>query len=99
MESSFTVDLERAHGVGLFYPLRASTNLDSAYSAYIQHRLFPSTRDNGWTRFLAGGLAAQPSSELAEISTTRLLVPLLPSSTGFAPLAEPQHIWLPLVGR
>ncbi|MFV9507292.1 MAG: kelch repeat-containing protein [Oscillochloridaceae bacterium umkhey_bin13] len=99
VEDSFMVDLARAHGVGIFYPPRATSSPDSAYVAYIQHRLFPSTRDNGWTRFLTSGLAAQPSSELTELSTTRLLAPLLPSPQGFAPLAEPQRVWLPLIRR
>jgi len=47
---TFNVRLDRAHGLGIFYPPAQSTS--GAYRKYITNQLFDITRDSGWSDFL-----------------------------------------------
>jgi len=47
---TFNVQLDRAHGLGIFYPPAQSTS--GAYRKYITNQLFNITRDSGWSDFL-----------------------------------------------
>ena len=76
----YTVNLDRAHGLGVFYPPRATTNPQSAYWLYISDQLFPTTQDSGWTRFLAQGLPPQLGGDPPPLPGDVLLEPLLPTA-------------------
>jgi hypothetical protein len=89
---TFMVDLDQAHGIGLFYPPRRSTSADSAYIAYIQHELFHVTRDNGWTRFIGNGLPPQ-SDAIPAMPNNELMVPLIPT------YSPSQRIFVPFVSH
>ncbi len=73
----FAINLEQAHGIGIYYPPRSTTITASAYAMYITNRLFDSTRDSGWTAFLANGLPALGSGDAPPMPNDVLLRPLL----------------------
>jgi hypothetical protein len=75
--SEYTFDLDRAHGIGIFYPPRTSGDQSSAYVTYIEHELFDVTRGSGWTQFLATSLPPHLGGDPDPLSSTRLLGPLL----------------------
>jgi hypothetical protein len=58
---SYQVNLENAHGLGIFYPAYSS---GSAYDKYINNELFDTTAESGWTRFLKDGIPEGDSPEL-----------------------------------
>ena len=71
------VNLDQAHGLGIFYPPRSTVDPDTAYMRYIQNELFDVTRDSGWTRFLAQGLPPQMGGSPPPLEGDTLLQPLL----------------------
>jgi hypothetical protein len=91
----FTVNLDKAHGLGVYYPPRSTTAITSTYITYVQHRLFDVTRDSGWTRFLANGLPPQLGSDPPPLSNDVLIPPLIPPEIH----AGNQRVFLPLVTR
>ena len=77
-ERVYNVQLEQAHGVGIFYPPRSTENKNSAYMNYVQHHLFHITRDSGWTRFLADGLLPQLGGDPPALTDDTLMPPIIP---------------------
>ncbi len=77
-ERVYNVQLEQAHGVGIFYPPRSTKNENSAYMNYVQHRLFHITRESGWTRFLAQGLPPQLGGDPPALMDDTLMPPIIP---------------------
>ncbi len=94
-DRAFSVMLDGATGLAIFYPPRSSTNTASAYMAYVQHRLFDTTRDSGWARFLAQGLPPQLSGSPSPMPND-ILIP--PFTQGERPLAQ-QQVFLPIISR
>ncbi len=94
-DRTFTVTLDHATGLAIFYPPRNSTNTASAYMAYVQHRLFDTTRDSGWTRFLAQGIPPQLSGDASPMPNDVLIPPL----TLGVQASTAQRIYLPIVVR
>ncbi|NNJ13720.1 hypothetical protein EKD04_025675 [Chloroflexales bacterium ZM16-3] len=88
-DRSFTVTLDHATGLAIFYPPRSSTNTASAYMAYVQHRLFATTRDSGWARFLAQGLPPQLSGDPSSMPDDVLIPPLTQGGHQPTPTATP----------
>lgn len=72
------VQLEGAHGVGIYYPPRSTTDSNSIYLKYINNQLFDTTRDSGWTSFLAQGIPPQLSGDPPPMSNHALISPLIP---------------------
>jgi hypothetical protein len=87
----YNIDLNHAHGLGVFYPPRTTTNPDSAYQLYITDRLFPTTRGSGWTQFLALGLSPSTGTSPPPLSSDRLI--------SLLPPAKSSRVFLPLVRR
>jgi hypothetical protein len=102
-EVTFDINLDNAHGIGLFYPPRKTTSSNSTYVDYIEHRLFDVTRDSGWTRFIGNALPTQGPDDPPPMPNNELIVPLLESEEGFPALDEQgqqdQQIFLPLISR
>ncbi len=101
-ERIYNVQLDNAHGLGIFYPPRSSENRQSAFMNYVEHRLFHITRENGWTRFLARGLPPQLSGDPPPLADDRLMPPFVPPSVNTTPPPEPstsQRVYLPMVVR
>jgi hypothetical protein len=92
-ERSYSVSLKGATGLGVFYPPAASTDANSAYQAYVTNRLFDTTRDSGWNRWLGAGLADLGIGPVLKNGT--LIPPLVASQ---APPAT-HFVYLPLVER
>lgn len=93
-ERLYNVKFDHAHGLGIYYPPRSSGKEGTAYMNYIQHRLFHTTRDSGWARFLAQGLPPQRLGDPAALTDNLLIAPfLLPAQ----PAAS--QIFLPLMVR
>ena len=86
---TFVVNLDHAHGIGLFYPPRSAMDTNSAYLAYIQHQLFHVTRDNGWTRFIANGIPPQLGDDVPAMPNDILMSPLVPGNVNSEPTPEP----------
>ncbi|MBX0331537.1 hypothetical protein K2Z83_28195, partial [Oscillochloris sp. ZM17-4] len=76
IDRAFTIGLDQASGLAIFYPPRSSTNPASAYMAYVQHRMFATTRDSGWARFLGQGLPPQLSGDSSPMPNDVLIPPL-----------------------
>jgi hypothetical protein len=100
------VNLDFAHGIGIFYPPRAAAESNSAYQAYVQHQLFHITRDNGWTRFIGSALPPQSAGSTA-LPNDSLISPLLPEPEPEIELepepepdpepVQPHQLFLPLI--
>jgi hypothetical protein len=86
---TFVVNLDHAHGIGLFYPPRSAMDTNSAYLAYIQHQLFHVTRDNGWTRFIGNGIPPQLGDDVPAMPNDILMAPLVPGNVNSEPTPEP----------
>ncbi|PDV99609.1 Kelch repeat-containing protein [Candidatus Chloroploca asiatica] len=93
-ERTYNVQLDNAHGLGLFYPPRSSSNVQSAFINYVEHRLFHITRDNGWTRFIGQGLLPQQGNDPPPLVSDVLMPPFIPPNLGAS-----QRIFLPHVVR
>jgi hypothetical protein len=102
-ERTYTVQLDNAHGLGLYYPPRSSTNSSSAYVTYVEHRLFHITRDSGWTRFIGQALPPQLSGDPPPLANDTLMPPFIPPVLTDPEQPDPpsgtQRIFLPLVVR
>ncbi len=92
-DRSFTVTLEQATGLAIFYPPRSSSS--STYNAYVEHRLFDTTRDSGWTRFLAQGIPPQLSGDPSPMPNDVLIPPFNLSVQS----SIPQRVFLPVIVR
>ena len=88
-ERAFTVDLDHATGLAIFYPPRSNLNAGSAYKAYIEHRLFDTTRDSGWTRFIWQGLPAQLSGDPSPMPNDVLIPPFIAPIVTSTPTPSP----------
>jgi uncharacterized repeat protein (TIGR02543 family) len=86
-DRAYVVDIDDANGIGIYYPPRSTTQVTSTYRMYIEHRLFDTTRDSGWTRFLADGLPPQGPGNPPPMPSDILLTALLPSSPATYTLA------------
>jgi len=94
-DRSFTVTLDQATGLAIFYPPRSSSSITSTYKAYVDHRLFDTTHDSGWTRFLAQGIPPQLSSDPSPMPNDVLIPPFSLSVQSFIP----QRVFLPVIVR
>jgi hypothetical protein len=75
-DRSFSVSLDRAHGLGIYYPPRLTTSASSAYIRYTQDRLFDITHGWGWTSFIAQGLPPQGGFDPPPLPSSSLISPL-----------------------
>jgi len=75
----YRVQLEETNGLGIYYPPRSTTNSNSIYLKYINNQLFDTTRDSGWTRFLAQGIPPQLSGDPPPMANDALISPLIPN--------------------
>ncbi len=97
-ERIYHIRLDNAHGLGIYYPPRSSTNPNSAYKSYVEHQLFSNTRDNGWTRFLGQGLPPQLAGDLPGLPNDSLMAPLFMPENMQAATME-YRVFLPVVQR
>ncbi|MEI6775568.1 MAG: kelch repeat-containing protein [Chloroflexales bacterium] len=96
-ERTYNVQLDNAHGLGLYYPPRSSANLKSAYVTYIEHRLFDITRDSGWTKFIGQGLPAQLDITFPSLLNDSLMPLYIPQNSSTPSAAY--RVFLPLIER
>ena len=96
-ERTYNVQLDNAHGLGLYYPPRSSANPKSAYTTYIQHQLFDITRDSGWTKFIGQGLPAQLDMTFPPLLSDSLMPLYIPQDV--ATPTPTSHVFLPLIHR
>ncbi len=54
--NAYTIDFENVNGLGLYYPLHSTLYRHSAFIAYVEHRLFPTTAKSSWTSFIGQGI-------------------------------------------
>lgn len=87
----FTVNLDNAHGLGIFYPPHATTLPNSAYQRYITNQLFDITDNWNWTAFLKSDLPALSD----RLSSTP---PLMDDALISLPV-PPKKVFVPLTQR
>lgn len=97
-ERIYNIQLNNAHGLGIYYPPRSTSNPNSAYKSYVEHQLFSNTRDNGWTRFLGQGLPPQLAGDLPGLPNDSLMAPLVMPENMQAATME-YRVFLPSVQR
>ena len=86
--SVIPVNLDNAHGLGIYYPAHSDSDPQSDYQRYISNQLFDITADSGWRAFIAGSVPAQPPNPPAPNPSGGLI----PSSGTF-------RLFLPTVVR